>query len=184
MEGWCGAVRCLPVDRLITVALCLCPSTRNCGSSTSLLMPTLLEPEFHLQRISRIVYPTKPGRQNRQSHVMRAEVAGSGPACAAHGRTLGVPDTRQINTSFPRARSSPVLYAERSPLRSRTASHQDIAPRSLPVRVPRGHHTEARSDRTQITSTHQMGITVLPRHHTQILPIAKKFSVNLIRRSH
>lgn len=38
----------LPVVRLITVALCLCPSTRNCGSSTSLLMPTLFNPEFHL----------------------------------------------------------------------------------------------------------------------------------------
>lgn len=45
----------LPVDRFTSVSLWRCPRTLNCGSSTSLLMPTDLWPAFHLYRISRIV---------------------------------------------------------------------------------------------------------------------------------
>lgn len=51
--------------KFITVCLCLWPSTRNCGNSTSLLIPTLFDPEFHLYRISLIVYPTKPAAAAR-----------------------------------------------------------------------------------------------------------------------
>ena len=62
----------LPVDRCMVVCRCLCPSTRNCGSSTSFEMPTDCRPEFHLYRISRIVYPTAGKEQehkNRRSNI-------------------------------------------------------------------------------------------------------------------
>lgn len=45
----------VPVVRLISMALCLCPSTLNWGSDTSLDTPTELGPSFHLYRISRMV---------------------------------------------------------------------------------------------------------------------------------
>ena len=57
----------LPVDRCMVVCRCLCPSTRNCGSSTSFEMPTDCRPEFHLYRISRIVYPTAGKEQEHKN---------------------------------------------------------------------------------------------------------------------
>lgn len=48
----------VPVVRLISMALCLCPRTLNWGSDTSWETPTELGPSFHLYRISRMVYPT------------------------------------------------------------------------------------------------------------------------------
>lgn len=48
----------LPVVRVTTVARCRCPRTRNCGSCTSLLMPTLISPSFQWYRMSLMVYPT------------------------------------------------------------------------------------------------------------------------------
>ena len=57
----------------MVVCRCLCPSTRNCGSSTSLEMPTDCRPEFHLYRISRIVYPTWPCVvAHARTHIMGA----------------------------------------------------------------------------------------------------------------
>lgn len=57
----------LPVDKFMVVCRCLCPSTRNCGSSTSFEMPTDCRPEFHLYRISRIVYPTAEKKQEHKN---------------------------------------------------------------------------------------------------------------------
>lgn len=48
----------LPVVSVTTVARCRCPSTRNWGSCTSLLIPTLVCPSFQWYRMSLIVYPT------------------------------------------------------------------------------------------------------------------------------
>lgn len=48
----------VPVVRLISKALILCPKTLNCGRDTSLETPTDLGPSFHLYRISLMVYPT------------------------------------------------------------------------------------------------------------------------------
>lgn len=60
----------LPVVKSITVSRCRCPSTRNCGSSTSLLIATLFGPAFHLYRISRIVYPTNAAaRTDKACHL-------------------------------------------------------------------------------------------------------------------
>lgn len=64
----------LPVLRLIMVALCRWPSTRNCGSSTALLMPTLFGPEFHLYWISLIVYPTNPAARTDKARHSRARM--------------------------------------------------------------------------------------------------------------
>lgn len=61
MDGQCwDSRRCdwLPVLSVTTVARCRWPSTRNCGSCTSLLIPTLDNPSFQWYRISLIVYPT------------------------------------------------------------------------------------------------------------------------------
>lgn len=49
MDGQCwDSRRCdwLPVVSVTTVARCRWPSTRNCGSCTSLLIPTLDNPSF------------------------------------------------------------------------------------------------------------------------------------------
>lgn len=53
--GYCDR---LPVVSVTTLARCRWPSTRNCGSCTSLLIPTLFTPSFQWYRMSLIVYPT------------------------------------------------------------------------------------------------------------------------------
>lgn len=43
-----GVERVIPVVRLISIALCRCPRTLNCGRETSFDTPTELGPSFHL----------------------------------------------------------------------------------------------------------------------------------------
>lgn len=49
----------LPVDKLISMVLCRCPRTLNCGKDTSFETPTDVGPLFHLYLMSLIVYPTE-----------------------------------------------------------------------------------------------------------------------------